>query len=167
MSIKENIVNNTKEMQNIAAEFARQILRKKGKTLRPGSGQAAIVLGLTGDLGAGKTTFLQGFARGLGIKEVVNSPTFVIMKKFQIPNSDSHIPTPNFKFFYHLDCYRLEKPEEILALGFAKIILNPQNIVAIEWPEKIAEFLPKNIININFIHRNSTERELNIDAPGL
>ncbi len=141
--IKSQITNNPEETQKIATELAQQILRRK-------PGEQAVVLALSGDLGAGKTTFLQGFARGLGIEEVVNSPTFVIMKRFGN--------------FYHIDCYRLEKPEEILEVGFKEIIKDPKNIVAIEWSEKIEKLLPKEIIKINFIHSSSTERELQIGA---
>ena len=136
----------TKEM---AAKFAQQILLSN-------TGKTALILGLQGDLGAGKTTFLQGFAKGLKIKEKINSPTFVIMKRFEIKNT-------HFKNFYHFDCYRLNEPEEILDLGFKKIISNPENIVAIEWPEKIKKVLPKNILEIKFKHLEENKREIIID----
>lgn len=146
---KKYTTNSVQETQEIAMKFATHILQQK-------PGNHAVVLGLEGDLGAGKTTFLQGFAKGLGIEEKILSPTFVIMKKFEIPNS-------SFRFFYHFDCYRLNTSEpasakgsgaakEILELGFEEIISNPENIVAIEWPEKISEILPKNIISIKFEH---------------
>src|SRR4030042_3218759 len=86
----------------------------------------AFILGLEGDLGGGKTTFLQGFARGLRIKEKILSPTFVIMRKF-------HVPCSMFHDFYHIDCYRVGKTKEVLDLGFKEIISIPQNIIAIEW----------------------------------
>ncbi len=151
--------NSSQETQAFAATLAQQILA------RPLSIKA-VVLGLEGDLGAGKTTFLQGFAKALGIEEVVNSPTFVIMKKFAIPQNVK-LYKSQYKHFYHLDCYRLENPEEILELGFAEIIANPENIVAIEWPEKIAKLLPKEMVTVTFIHKNSTQRELNIGGLGL
>lgn len=116
----------TKKLGEMLAE---EIL--KGK-----SGKKALVIGLVGELGGGKTTFLQGFAKGLGIKEKILSPTFVIMKRF----GD----------FYHLDCYRIQKTKDILGLGFKEIINNPKNIVAIEWADKISSLLPKNIILIKF-----------------
>ncbi len=109
----------------------------------------AQALGLEGDLGGGKTTFLQGFAKGLGIKEKITSPTFVIMKKF-------HVPCPKLQVFYHVDCYRIQKPKEILNLGFKEIISNPRNIVAIEWADKIKKILPKNTtwLKFEFIGKN-------------
>ena len=147
------VTNSPDETQKIAAGFAARVLAAAPK-------KSATVLGLEGDLGAGKTTFLQGFAKALGITEVVNSPTFVMLKRFKIYDL-------RFKNFYHFDCYRRENPEEILGLGFKEIISNPENIVAIEWPEKIAAFLPKEIISIQFIHKNSTQRVLNISGLGI
>ncbi|HLD70799.1 MAG TPA: tRNA (adenosine(37)-N6)-threonylcarbamoyltransferase complex ATPase subunit type 1 TsaE [Negativicutes bacterium] len=151
--------NSPGETQKIAADVAERVLAAAPK-------KSATVLGLEGDLGAGKTTFLQGFARGLGIKEVVNSPTFIIMKKFQITNSKSQTnpnnQNPKFKTFYHFDLYRLEDEKEFEFFNFTEIISNPKNIVAIEWPEKITRILPEAIISIQFIHKSSTQRALNI-----
>ena len=124
-----------------------------GKILAAGPQKTAVVLGLKGELGAGKTTFLQGFAKGLGIKEGINSPTFVIMKRFMIYDL-------RFKNFYHFDCYRVNDPEEMLPLGFKEIISNPENIVAIEWPEKIAGLLPKNVVPTTFSHMSEQRREI-------
>ncbi|GAH10373.1 unnamed protein product [marine sediment metagenome] len=70
---------------------------------------------------------MQGFSKGLGIKEKILSPTFVIMKKFQVPGKKI------VHWFYHIDCYRIRKPKELSDLGFKEIISNPKNIVAIEW----------------------------------
>lgn len=136
------------ETQLEGQHFALQILAGKPQ-------ETAVVLALQGDLGAGKTTFLQGFAKGLGVDEVVNSPTFVIMKKFKLNDV-------NFKYFYHFDLYRLEDEQDVKSLGFQEIIANPQNIVAIEWPEKIPAILPKEVIFIKFDHLDENERELTI-----
>ncbi len=144
--MEKYILQSAKETQNIAADLAARLLQGGAK-------KTAVVLALSGNLGAGKTTFLQGFARALGIEEVVNSPTFVILKRFKVK-------TERFKDFYHFDCYRLEKPEEILALGFAEIISNPENIVAIEWPEKIEALLPKEVVKISFNHVDDQTREV-------
>lgn len=87
-------------------------------------------------MGAGKTTFIQGLARGLGIKGRINSPTFIIMR--------------NYGHFYHVDLYRLENniKSELDNLGLLDIINEGKSIVVIEWPDKIKEFLPKNTINV-------------------
>ncbi len=131
------------------------------KILKISPPKRAVVIGLEGDLGGGKTTFLQGFAKGLGIKEKVLSPTFVIYKKFHIPNSI--FQNPKFQNFYHIDCYRVEKPKELLLLGFKKIVSNPQNIVAIEWMEKVKKILPKKIILIKFKFVDKNKRKISIN----
>ena len=130
------ISSSSAQTKKIGEVVARRILKKGPKT-------KAVVLGLEGDLGAGKTTFLQGFAKGLGVKEKILSPTFVILKKFHIPNS-------KFQYFYHIDCYRIEKAKDLLDLGFKEIISDPRNIVAIEWPNKIKKILPKDIAILQF-----------------
>ena len=117
------------------------------KDLLKTSDRGVLVLALEGDLGGGKTTFLQGLARGLGIKEKILSPTFVIMKKFRIPRKKAD---SQFQYFYHIDCYRIKKSKDILSLGFKEIIADPKNIVAIEWAERIKEILPKDKISLKF-----------------
>jgi len=123
---KEYITSSSAQTKKLGEKFAKEVFKKKNKN-------SAFVIGLEGELGGGKTTFLQGFAKGLGIKEKILSPTFVILKKFQIPDSRFQIQN-----FCHIDCYRIQKPKELLDLGFKEIISNPQNIVVIEW-ETISE----------------------------
>lgn len=114
-----------------------QVSRKKG----------ALILALKGDLGSGKTTFTQGFLRGLGVKARVNSPTFVLMKCYRLHDI-------RYRKVYHLDCYRIKKPKELLGLGLKEIFDNPENMVLIEWPERIRRILPKKNIEISFKHSN-------------
>ena len=97
-----------------------------------------VVLALTGDLGSGKTTFIQGFLKGLGVKKRITSPTFVIMRTYNL--------------VYHIDCYRLSKAKELLKLGFKEILQSPKVIILIEWAEKIQKILPKNTIWLEFKH---------------
>ncbi|MCK4473942.1 tRNA (adenosine(37)-N6)-threonylcarbamoyltransferase complex ATPase subunit type 1 TsaE [Candidatus Parcubacteria bacterium] len=138
---KEYLTISPLQTKKIGEILAKEIL--KTKPLKTG-----FVIGLKGNLGGGKTTFLQGFAKGLGIKEKITSPTFVIMK--------------NYKNFYHIDCYRIYKPKEILDLGFKKIISNPKNIVAIEWAERIKKILPKNTIWLTFEFIDKNKRKIMI-----
>lgn len=133
----------TQKMGQILAEEILKIVPSK----------RAIVIGLEGDLGGGKTTFLKGFAKGFGIREKILSPTFVIMKRFKVRGS-------KFKNFYHIDCYRIKKPKEILSLGFREIISNPQNIVAIEWADRVRKMLPKNTIILKFEFINESRRKI-------
>ena len=146
----EIITNNSNQTKKLGGFLA--------KKLKRGTRKRALVLGLKGDLGGGKTTFLQGFAKGLGIKQKILSPTFLIMKRFELKNTT----IKQFSNFYHFDCYRINKSKEILDLGFKTIISNPKNIVAIEWAEKIKKFLPKNTTWINFEFVDKNKREIKI-----
>ncbi len=101
------------------------------------------VLTLSGDLGAGKTTFAQGFAQGLGIKDKIISPTFILMKSYGI--------------FYHIDLYRLEDVR-LEQLGLDEIIQNPKNIVLIEWPERFKEkLIGASEVSIKALDENTRE----------
>ncbi|MDD5147076.1 MAG: tRNA (adenosine(37)-N6)-threonylcarbamoyltransferase complex ATPase subunit type 1 TsaE [Candidatus Daviesbacteria bacterium] len=105
------------------------------------------VFALTGELGAGKTIFVQGFAKGLGITENIISPTFVLIRQHKIPNSS--------KTLYHIDLYRLDQVDQI-ALGLKEIWSDPNNVILIEWAEKLTE-LPKGAIKIS-IQKDSYDK---------
>ena len=154
-----NLTNRT--FMEILTKSARQT-KKLGevlaKKIRCKGNKKALVFGLVGDLGGGKTTFLQGFARGLGIKRKILSPTFVIMKRYQLTD----YPIEKLSNFYHFDCYRIRKPKEILDLGFKKIISGPKNIIASEWAERIKKILPQNTIWINFEFVDKNKRKIKI-----
>ena len=142
---KEVITQTPGQTKELGEKLAKEILKKKPPK------DIASVIGLTGELGGGKTTFLQGFAKGLGIKEKILSPTFVLMKKFPIKSLKQKPDEGSvFEFFYHIDCYRIKTTEEILGLGLKEIISCPKNIVAIEWAEKVKGILPKNTVIIKF-----------------
>lgn len=129
MSKVEVIISkNTDDTTRIAETFLGKIFKEKTKK--------AIVVGLYGDLGAGKTTFTQAVAKTLGIKRKVNSPTFVIMKKYSIKHGQH-------KFLFHIDAYRLKNRKEIENLGWKDILANSEHLVFVEWPENIIEVLPK------------------------
>lgn len=135
----EYICNNSSQTKMVGERLAKKFLRTSRKE--------ALVIIIKGDLGYGKTTFLQGFAKGLGIKEKVLSPTFVILRRFKIFPSQKR--KTQFDEFYHIDCYRIKESKEILDLGFKKIISDPSNIIAIEWAENIKKVLPKNSISLS------------------
>lgn len=146
---KENITSSSAQTKRLAEQLAEQILKSKPKN-------KAFVIGLEGELGAGKTTFIQGFAKGLGIREKILSPTFVILKSFKIKDK--------IGLFYHIDCYRIQKAKEILVLGFKEIISNPGNIVIIEWADKIKKIMPKNTLWINFKFIDENTRKLTLKS---
>lgn len=111
------------------------------------------VWALSGDLGAGKTTFVQGFAEGLRIKNRIISPTFILMRHYDGPIS-----------FYHVDLYRLENDvvSEVENLGLTDIWHDPENIILIEWAEKIKNHLPKNTTWVNFEVVDTDERKITV-----
>jgi len=137
-SIKKNIkTNSRRETQLAGAEFG------VFQAAYSSSARHAQVVALKGELGSGKTTFVQGVAKGLGVRERVLSPTFVILKFYKLQ-------TKNYKLLYHIDCYRIKNKRDLLALGWDKIVSDPKNLVLIEWPERIQKILPKDTISISF-----------------
>lgn len=121
------ISKSAEETKQIAAKLAK---KNKGR-----------IFALSGELGAGKTIFVQGFAQGLGITEKIISPTFVLVRQHPIPNTK--------KVLYHIDLYRLEDIKDINQLGLSEIWSDPNNYVLIEWAERIKDFLPKETVKIN------------------
>lgn len=116
-----------------------------GRQFKISKRKHALVLALVGELGSGKTTFIQGFLRGLGIRKRIASPTFIIFRRFTLSDS-------RFANVYHVDVYRIRKPRELKLLEFGKILADPQNIVLIEWAEKVERILPKNSLWLRFRH---------------
>ncbi|MDQ3244874.1 MAG: tRNA (adenosine(37)-N6)-threonylcarbamoyltransferase complex ATPase subunit type 1 TsaE, partial [bacterium] len=114
--------------------------------------------------GAGKTHFVKAIGKILEIKKI-NSPTFVIMKKYKIPgvgHPEFRCPTPGIKHLYHLDAYRLKNEKELLCLGWKEIISKPANIIFIEWPENVIKAMPKKHIKIKIKHTKDSGREFKI-----
>ncbi len=132
--------------------------QKIGTDLKSGRVKKRILC-LFGDLGSGKTTFIQGLAKGLGIKKRVTSPTFVFVKKYKnLPSAEPCFP--NQPDFYHVDLYRIEKFEETKALDLEEIFSDPQAITVVEWAEKIKEILPKERIDIQFKYLDNKKRKI-------
>lgn len=143
------ISKNIKETNEISKIFLEKILKDKNvKNL-------ATVVGLSGDLGAGKTSFTQSVAKYLGVKNKITSPTFVIIKKYSLKNK-------KHKFLFHLDAYRLKDEKELLQLGWKEIISNKENLVFIEWPENVQKVIPKHTRFINISHKEKGHRILEL-----
>lgn len=119
------------------------------------SHQGALVLALQGELGAGKTTFIQGLAQALGIKEKILSPTFVLMKRFTIYDL-------RFTNLYHIDAYRLSGASDVKDLGLEEILKDKNNLVVIEWAERVKEILPKDTVWLEFEHGGEDNRKITI-----
>lgn len=105
------------------------------------SKDGAVVVGLYGNLGAGKTAFTQAVAKELGITEAITSPTFVIEKIYDIQHQ-------GFKKLVHIDAYRLESGRELAVLDFEKLVSDTENLIMIEWPENVKEILPEDHLKI-------------------
>ncbi len=115
------------------------------------------MVALSGDLGAGKTAFVKGVAKGLGIKENVNSPTFVIAKEYKI---NLKFKIKNLKLV-HIDAYRLHSYKDAKAIGLEEYF-NKDNICLVEWPENISQILPKNTKYIKLEHLGENKRGINV-----
>lgn len=126
------------------------------------------ILALIGELGSGKTTFVKGLAKGLGIKKRILSPTFVFIRRYSISprRSPRRIGGSTVRgvmgFLYHIDLYRLEKETEVKGLGLEEIFADDKNLVVIEWAEKIKKLLPKNAVIINFQYLDKNKRKIEI-----
>jgi len=110
---------------------------------------------LYGDLGAGKTVFAQGLAKGFGIKRRILSPTYVFMRSYPINKKGRELT------FYHIDLYRGENLQDFEALGLGDIF-DENSIVVLEWPEKIQEILPESRIDVTFSIISPTKRKISI-----
>lgn len=102
----------------------------------------AVVIALSGDLGAGKTTFVQQLAQMVGIAETVNSPTYVLMKSYETTDT-------TFTMLVHIDAYRIEHDEEMKPLHFNELLAQPHTLICIEWAERISTFLPSRTLKID------------------
>lgn len=107
----------------------------------------ATVIGLQGDLGSGKTFFVQRFGEIVGVKEFIISPTFVLIKRYPID-------WQGFKNLIHIDAYRLEHESELVKLGWNELISNKNNLIFIEWPERVKAIIPEDSKIIQFKHDN-------------
>lgn len=149
----EFVTKNAEETKKLGREMAVDLMVNGQRSM-------AKVLALTGELGSGKTTFVQGLAEGLGIKNNIISPTFILMRSYPINHQPSTI-----SHFFHLDLYRLEEniEREVKSLGIEEIWKDPENIVVIEWAEKIENLLPKETRWIKFQTVGENERQIDIN----
>ncbi len=112
------------------------------------------VVALVGDLGAGKTTFVQGMARGLFVSEAVLSPSYVLARRY-----DGRLP------LHHLDAYRIGEPRELIEAGLREVLPSEDGITVVEWADRVAELLPSATVWVELTLLEGERRRIAITAP--
>jgi tRNA threonylcarbamoyladenosine biosynthesis protein TsaE len=139
-----------KEYLTSSPEATAKIAQQLASVLKGGE-----VLALSGNLGAGKTVFVKALAQALGVKENITSPTFVLMKVYDLPAG-------KIKKLVHLDCYRLEGREDLIDIGLGDYLASPEIVIVIEWADKVLN-LPASTINIKIDYGQDNQRRIVID----
>ena len=137
-------------MQNEAARFVRELLPRA---------DGATVVALSGDLGAGKTAFAKGVAKALGVTDHVTSPTFVIMKMYDLERQ-------KYDRLVHIDAYRLKGEHHLDVLGWNDLLVNPKNLILMEWPTQAGGAVPPSAIRVAFRYTGENEREILYENEG-
>ncbi len=141
-----HLVHSLEELQTFAQELVSELAPQP---------VGATVIALSGDLGAGKTSLVQAIARELGIADHVTSPTYVLEKKYTLTDQQ-------FSSLIHIDAYRLTKPEELDALDWNILIADPSHLICIEWPERVAEYIPETAIAVSCRGIDDTTHEYTV-----
>ena len=132
------------EIKSASSEETKNLGKRFASNLHGGT-----TVALYGDLGSGKTTFIQGVMEGLGVENRVTSPTFVLLKMYITPKKHT---------LFHLDLYRLETPQDIASLDLPALFNDQHAITFIEWPEKIEKLLPIDALRLTFTTGSKNER---------
>ncbi len=138
-----------------SAQETQKLGAKIGFDLKQGNLRSRVFC-LYGDLGSGKTTFIQGLAKGLGIKKRITSPTFVFIRKYTLEKNNSGLTS-----LFHVDLYRIENFKEAQGLGLEEMMEDKQSLVVIEWPEKVKEILPIEKQEFCFSYDSENQRKIN------
>ncbi len=116
----------------------------------------ALPVCLYGELGSGKTTFMQGFAKELGLGTRLLSPTFIIVRRYYLPKP--------YSYFYHIDLYRIQGKADVEGLGIRDILSDNLSFVAVEWAEKLGGWLAKRRIDVRFTLMDDGKHKILIDG---
>jgi len=141
-----------RKLQSLSEKETKNIARKLALSFKGGE-----VIALEGELGTGKTVFIKGLAQGLGIKETIKSPSFVLMKVYPLK-------CRKIKYLCHVDAYRLAKAQELLDIGLNDWLSKEGVVTVIEWADKVREVLPKKSIKIRLNYgKKENERTIRIN----
>ena len=139
------------ELGALAEEFLHDLV------VLPHSSRATVV-GLSGDLGSGKTAFVKCVAAALGITDMVTSPTFILEKVYIIPRGS--MEGNHFTKLIHIDAYRLEGGIEMAALDWEALITDEHSLVFLEWPEQVEDAMPDDMIKLSFQYKSEGVRSI-------
>lgn len=146
--MEDIFTKNSVETSDFGKSLAQKLLNERGEA-------GPVVICLYGELGSGKTTFAQGFAKGLGITSRLLSPTFIIVRRYDLPGPDSG-------FLYHLDLYRIKSVGELQDLGLKEIFSDKKSYILVEWAEKLGTNLPEKRIDIRFKVLENGDHEIKV-----
>lgn len=145
-------------MRAFAIRMGKEVLRSQ-RTRR-----CATVVALEGELGAGKTFFTKAFATALHVKHRMPSPTFLIARSYPIPPLRGRFP---FRRFFHLDLYRIASARELRAIGWNRIVENPEHLVLVEWADRVRSLIPRSATWVKIRHgRKENERSVAVSGKG-
>ena len=144
--ISNGVIRSISETRRLARRVSRSLLARKR---RP------IILALSGALGSGKTAFAQGLAAALGIRERIQSPTFVLMKWYGL--GKKFLP---YRHLVHVDAYRIARLAEARHLGLPAVFSDRDAIVVVEWAERIRKLVPRSAVWVQFKHRRSPRERI-------
>ena len=142
--MKEETVSNQEELSRIANALLETFPQKSSAT----------VIALHGPLGGGKTSFTQALAGVLGVTEYVVSPTFLLMRIYELPSGAS------FQKLIHIDAYRVEDIGEARVLNLDEYLNEPHTLIVVEWAEKIAELLPSDTVHLTFSYGQDAQTRI-------
>jgi tRNA threonylcarbamoyladenosine biosynthesis protein TsaE len=150
--MEQVITNSFDETKKLGQEFVKKILHAH-------DANSALVIALYGDLGAGKTTFVQGVAQGLDIQQRIISPTFIIVRKYDV---SIKYQVSGIKYFYHIDLYRTESEKDLEGVGIKEILSDSEAVVFIEWAEKLGSLLPQKRWEVRLEHLEGDRRKISL-----
>ncbi len=150
------ITTSPQETAQLGKKLGTRLIQTSNFQLQNGEGDKhATVVCLYGELGSGKTTFVQGTSTSLGLTARLPSPTFFIVRRYLIPKKTLVL--------YHIDLYRIQSQQEARDIGLSDILHDPNAIVFIEWADKLARLLPKNRIDVRFLALEDGSHRITIE----